>query len=65
MVLSAVQDHINYLEAEIQKLDDRLLAAMTSSYKKYWEILQTIPGMNAIGAAIFIYYRSGGGHVAI
>lgn len=27
---------------------------MEASYKKYWEILQTIPGMDAVGAAIFI-----------
>jgi len=54
LVLETIQDHIEYLESNIKKLDDHIFAVMEKSYKKYWEILQTIPGMSAIGAAIFI-----------
>ena len=54
LVLETVKNHIEYLESEIQKLDNHIFAAMEASYKAYWEILQTIPGMSAIGAAILI-----------
>jgi transposase len=54
LTLSIIHEHIEYLEATLQKLNNRILGAMEASYKKYWEILQTIPGMDAVGAAIFI-----------
>ena len=54
LALETIHSHIEHLDSAIQKLDDRLFAAMEASYKRHWEILQTIPGMNAIGAALFI-----------
>jgi transposase len=53
-VLSTIHSHIEHLELNIQKMEERILSAMEKSYKTYWEILQTIPGMTAIGAAILI-----------
>lgn len=53
-VLKTLREHMEYLEKQINKLDDRLLSAMKSSYQEYWQILQTIPGVNEISAAILI-----------
>lgn len=53
-VLKMVHEHIEYLESKIRDLDDQILSAMNGSYREYWEILQTIPGMSAISSAILI-----------
>lgn len=53
-VLEMIHNHIEQLETAIQKLDERILTAMRKSYQTYWQILQTIPGMTEIGAAILI-----------
>jgi transposase len=49
-VLKAIQEHIVYLEQEVQKIDQTIFAAM-EPYNEQWNILQTIPGMDAISAA--------------
>lgn len=49
-VLKAIQEHIVYLEQELQKIDQTIFAAM-EPYNEQWNILQTIPGMDAISAA--------------
>jgi len=52
-LLSFIEDHICYLEKEMASLDHYLFAAM-SPYKRQWEILQTIPGIDAISAAMLL-----------
>lgn len=51
--LKHIQGHISYLEKELQGLDDYVLAAM-KPYGSQWKILQTIPGVDEISAAILI-----------
>jgi transposase len=52
-LLKKLQEHIVYLEKELAKIDDYLFAAM-QPYQKQWKILQTIPGLDAVGAALLI-----------
>lgn len=52
-LLKQLQAHILYLEQEIATLDVYIFEAM-QPYQKQWEILQTIPGISAIGAALLI-----------
>jgi len=53
-VLKKIHGHIKYLETEIEEIDGQLLSVMQTSYKEYWEILQTIPGMSEISSAMMI-----------
>lgn len=53
-LLAKIMDHIRFLEKEINEIDQKVFAAMESDYKKEWEILQTIPGMDKISAAILL-----------
>lgn len=52
-LLKKLQEHIAYLQEKLTELDDYLFAAM-QPYQKQWEILQTIPGIDAVGAALLI-----------
>jgi len=52
-VLRHIRDHIRFIEHELHEIDLYLLAAM-SPYKTQWEILQTIPGVDQISAAMLI-----------
>lgn len=52
-LLKKLQAHIAYLENEIRELDEYIFEAM-QPYKEQWEILQTIPGLDAVGAALLI-----------
>jgi transposase len=52
-LLKALEQHICYLEQELSSLDAYLFAAM-SPYQKQWEILQTIPGIDAVSAAMLL-----------
>jgi transposase len=54
LVLKEVQDHIDELSNRIQRLDSELFSAMEASYKEHWQLLQTIPGISVIGAALLI-----------
>lgn len=51
--LQKIKNHIDYLTKEITSLDDYIFKAM-DSYKEYWQILQTMPGIDAISAALLI-----------
>jgi transposase len=53
MLLSKIQEHINYLNGQIQELDEYLFEQM-APYRKQWEILQTMPGMDKTSAAILL-----------
>jgi transposase len=52
-LLKKLQAHIAYLKKELKELDDYIFEAM-QPYQKQWEILQTIPGIDAVGAALLI-----------
>jgi transposase len=49
-LLRQIREHICYLEQDLMELDQYIIAAM-SPYQQQWEILQTIPGIDQIGAA--------------
>ena len=51
LVLDMAYDHLRYLEGKLAALDRYLLAAM-QPYAWAWRLLQTIPGIDAISAAI-------------
>ena len=53
MLLSTIQEHIRYLESQIQALDEYLFSQLTP-YQRQWEILQTLPGMDRVSAAILL-----------
>lgn len=53
LVLEHVQAHNRYLEAELAKLDAYLIEAM-APYREYWQLLQTIPGIDQIAAAMIL-----------
>ncbi len=52
-VLRHIRDHIRFIENELHEIDLYLLAAM-NPYRTQWEILQTIPGVDQISAAMLI-----------
>lgn len=52
-LLKTIKDHINYLNEECALLDQQIFAVI-EPYKKQWEILQTIPGIDKIAVAIII-----------
>jgi transposase len=52
-VLQSLQGHIRQLETQIDELDAYLIAAM-APYRWGWELLQTIPGIDAIAAALIL-----------
>jgi len=52
-LLRQIRDHIRYLESEIEELDEYLFAAM-EPYQRQWNVLQTIPGVDRLSAAMLI-----------
>jgi transposase len=52
-VLEHIQAHHRYLEAELASLDAYLIEAM-APYREYWQLLQTIPGIDQISAALIL-----------
>lgn len=52
-LLKGIETHLAYLEREIAALDEYLFVEMIP-YQKQWEILQTIPGVDAISAAMLL-----------
>lgn len=52
-LLKKLHDHIDYLKRELQKIDDYLFTAM-HPYQEQWQLLQTIPGISDIAAALLI-----------
>ncbi len=53
LVLDMAYDHLRYLEGKLAALDRYLLAAM-QPYAWAWRLLQTIPGIDAISAAMIL-----------
>lgn len=52
-LLKKLHAHIEYLNVELTELDDYLLTAM-QPYQTQWEILQTMPGLAPVSAALLI-----------
>jgi transposase len=52
-VLKQMQKHIQNLDEQLQEIDDQIVAAM-KPYHQEWQILQTIPGIDVIGAAMLL-----------
>jgi transposase len=53
LVLAMALDHLRYLERQLAQLDRYLLAAM-KPYEWAWRLLQTIPGLDEISAAMIL-----------
>lgn len=52
-VLRHIQSHIRWLEDQLEQIDSQVVAAM-QPYCKEWELLQTIPGIDEISAAMLV-----------
>jgi transposase len=52
-LLSILLSHIKWIEEHLVKIDEQIVSAM-EPYKKQWELLQTLPGVNQISAAIIL-----------
>lgn len=52
-ILQQILHHVNFMEQERNVLEQQILVAL-EPYKEYWQILQTIPGVNQWGAAYLI-----------
>jgi transposase len=53
LVLQQIQGHIHYLETELANLDTYLIDAM-APYADYWQLLQTLPGIDQISATMIL-----------
>ncbi len=52
-LLKRIQSHIKWLDDELREIDSQVVAAM-KPYEKEWHLLQTIPGIDEIGAAMLL-----------
>jgi transposase len=52
-LLQKVEAHIRFLENELAQIDALLIEGMRP-YEKEWQVLQTIPGLGQIGAALLL-----------
>ncbi len=52
-VLRRIQNHIRWMEKQMEAIDGQVVAAM-EPYSREWELLQTIPGIDRIGAAMLL-----------
>ena len=52
-VLNQIGQHMGFLQEELQQIDRQIVAAM-KPYEKEWQLLQTIPGIDEISAAMLL-----------
>ena len=52
-LLSILLSHIKWIEEQLVKIDEQIVSAM-KPYKKQWELLQTLPGVDQISAAMIL-----------
>ena len=52
-LLQQILKHMQWLEEQIQDIDSQIVAAM-KPYMEQWQLLQTIPGINEISAAMLL-----------
>jgi transposase len=53
LVLQKILGHVKWLQRQIAMIDGQILAAM-KPYEEEWKLLQTIPGLDVISAAMLI-----------
>jgi len=53
LVLQELHHHIDFLEQQLRSFNQRILAAM-APYQPQWRLLQTLPGVDTIAAALLI-----------
>jgi transposase len=53
VVLQELHHHIDFLEHQLRSFNQRILAAM-APYQPQWRLLQTLPGVDTIAAALWI-----------
>lgn len=53
LLLQELHRPIGFLEQQLQTLDEQIFAAMVP-YQRSWQLLQTIPGIDALSAALLI-----------
>src|ERR671924_886727 len=53
VVLQELHHHIDFLEQQLSSFNKRILAAM-APYQQQWRLLQTLPGVDTIAAALLI-----------
>lgn len=52
-LLRGLQRHIQWLEARLAEIDAQVVAAM-KPYEEEWQLLQTLPGLDALSAAMLL-----------
>lgn len=52
-VLQRIQNHIVWLEQQIKEIDEQVGKAL-QPHKEAWDLLQTVPGLDAISAAMLL-----------
>ena len=52
-LLHMIHDHIVFIREEVRQIDAYIFDAM-APYKRQWEFLQTVPGIDKVGAAMLI-----------
>lgn len=52
-VLRQIHEHVTYLEQQLVRIDAQLIQAM-EPYRWAWDLLQTIPGIDAIASAMIL-----------
>jgi transposase len=52
-LLERIQRHIRWLNKQLQEIDDQVVTAM-EPYREEWQLLQTIPGIDQISAAMLL-----------
>jgi transposase len=52
-LLQQIQKHMEFLQDEIQEIDSQIVAAM-KPYQEEWQLLQTIPGIDEMSAAMLL-----------
>ena len=50
-LLKRISHHIRWLEEQLQEMDRQIVAAM-APYQEEWRLMQTIPGINQLNAAM-------------
>jgi transposase len=52
-LLHMIHDHIGFIKEEVRQIDAYIFDAM-APYEQQWQLLQTVPGIDKVGAAMLI-----------